>query len=98
MQTTHETTLPKPSTEASRVKWVHFWLLERTGLAELRAVAARLGVTPATLANVVAGQRRTPELQRSIAKLIGLPPIELFGPHTHWSLLQPEKTAKRKVG
>ncbi len=89
------TSIHRPTTEASRAKWVQFWLLEKTGLAELRQVAQKIGIPRCTLTNVINGSRHTPWIQAKIAKLAGRPAGELFGPHTHWSLLQkPQRTRK----
>lgn len=91
------TSLPHPTNEASRVKWIQFWLLENTGLAQLHQVADLLGIAPATLANVCRGARRSPEVQALIAETAGRPVEELFGPHTHWSL-RPAPQKVRKAG
>ena len=89
------TSLPKPSTEASRVKWVQFWLLEASGLAELREIAKLLKIDTTALANVIHGTRRTPKIQSKIARFTGRPIDELFGHNTHPSLIKHRRPAKR---
>lgn len=92
-----KTSLPLPTHEASRVKWVQFWLLEETGLPELRQVAERLGITRSQLTNIIQGRRRSASLQAKIAAMAKRPALELFGPHTHWSLLSTHNK-RRKAG